>query len=84
MAVHKGSRYLAEDVKVVTAFVRSHYGKKDVMTAFTVERQAMQQEIQRRVDAADVYEIWARRACWTRRSIRDDEVKHMRKARHQA
>jgi hypothetical protein len=54
--VHRGTYYQADEVKIVTSFVKAHYGDKDTMSEFVTSRQEALAMHQERADSAARYE----------------------------
>jgi hypothetical protein len=66
------------------ALTKKHYGRRDLMAAFTAERQAILKEHEKRAEDAQRYEVWARVASSVFDRARDDELKAIKGTRREA
>jgi hypothetical protein len=82
--VHKGTYYASEEVKLVTAFVKAHYGQTETMASFSAERRAILAIHHSRAEGAPSYEIWAMQASEVMQSARFTEIRQARRVRREA
>jgi hypothetical protein len=79
--VHKGTFYQADEVKIVTSFVKAHYGNKDAMSKFVNERKVALATHQERADSAARYEARASNAAYAISSMRSSVLRDARDTR---